>query len=102
MRNPDAYTDSVDVDYLYLYYRKCTLEVRIKERQNRIVKNLRTLTCHLSKEYLLNLLSIRGGVLIYAVHCIVASGDLSKNFTRKLIFLVANATVLFAVWSPVM
>ncbi len=30
-RNPDAYTD-----YLYLY-RKCTLEVRIKERQNRIV-----------------------------------------------------------------
>ncbi len=32
---------------------------------------------------------------------IVASGDLSKNFTRKLIFLVANATVLVAVWSPV-
>ncbi len=37
VRNPDAYTDSVDADYLYLYYRKCTLEVRIKERQNRIV-----------------------------------------------------------------
>ncbi len=33
-------------------------------------------------------------------HYIVASGDLSKNFTRKLIFLVANATVLVAVWSP--
>ncbi len=31
---------------------------------------------------------------------IVASGDLSKNFTRKLIFLVTNATVLVAVWSP--
>ncbi len=28
--------------------------------------------CHLSKEYLLNLLSIRRGVLIYAVHCMCA------------------------------
>ncbi len=37
----------------------------------------------------------------YVITCnIVASGDLSKNFTRKLIFLVANATVLVAVWSP--
>ncbi len=31
---------------------------------------------------------------------IVANGDLSKNITRKWIFLVANATVLVAVWSP--
>ncbi len=40
----------------------------------------------------------------YVITCkyIVASGDLSKNFTRKLIFLVANATVLVAVWSPVL
>ncbi len=33
---------------------------------------------------------------------IVANGDLSKNITRKWIFLVANATVLVAVWSPVL
>ncbi len=35
-------------------------------------------------------------IIIY----IVASGDLSKIFTRKLIFLVANVTVLVAVWIP--
>ncbi len=34
---------------------------------------LLNITCHLSKEYLLNLLSIRGGVLIYAVHCMYST-----------------------------
>lgn len=30
----------------------------------------------------------------------VASGNLRKNITRILIFMVANATILGAVWSP--
>lgn len=40
-------------------------------------------------------------ILIYCA-VLVASGDLSKNITRKSIFLFADVAVLVTVWSPIM